>query len=130
MKPFGSPKSVVQYIARYTHKISSSNNCIQSITNQNMTFTNEDFEKNRFKKQMTLTLEEFIFKFALHIFFKRFVKIRYYGFLSSTWKRQKLKLLLEKLQIQPVVKVDTVSKIRKCQYCKTGNLYTILVFDQ
>jgi hypothetical protein len=42
---------------------------------------------------MVLSHEEFIRRFAMHILPKRFVKIRHYGFLSSTWKRIKLKNL-------------------------------------
>jgi hypothetical protein len=61
---------------------------------------------------------------------KRFVKIRHYGFLSSNWKRGKLKVLQEKLKVQPKIKVTKESKIRKCQCCKTGNLHRIVVFDQ
>jgi hypothetical protein len=43
------------------------------------------------QKKMTLTHQEFIRRFALHILPKRFVKIRHYGFLSST-ETAKLKL--------------------------------------
>lgn len=129
-KPFGNANSVVEYLGRYTHKIAISNNRIQAIDNQNVTFNYKDYRQNGFKKQMTLTHEEFIRRFALHILPKRFVKIRHYGFLSSTWKRQKLKLLQEKLKVQVFVKPANESKIRKCQCCKTGNLHTILVFDQ
>jgi hypothetical protein len=53
---------------------------------------------------MTLTHQEFIRRFALHILPKRFVKIRHYGFLSSTWKREKLKILQEKLQVKVLEK--------------------------
>ena len=59
-----------------------------------------------FKKQITLTHQEFIRQFSLHILPKRFVKIRHYGFLSSTWKRQKLKLLQEKLKVKVLEKVE------------------------
>jgi hypothetical protein len=129
-KPFGSPKSVVEYLGRYTHKIAISNHRIQRVDDQNVTFGYKDYRVNGQKKSMSLTHGEFIRRFVLHILPKRFVKIRHYGFLSSTWKRQKLKLLQQKLQVQPVIKVAAGSKIRKCQCCKTGNLHTILVFDQ
>ena len=129
-KPFGCPKSVVEYLGRYTHKIAISNNRIQAIDDKNVTFDYKDYQQNGLKKQMTLAHEEFIRRFTLHILPKRFVKIRHYGFLSSTWKRQKLKLLQEKLKVHPFVKPTKESKIRKCQCCKTGNLHTILVFDQ
>jgi hypothetical protein len=58
-------------------------------------FTYKDYKSGTVKKQMTLTHEEFIRRFALHILPKRFVKIRHCGILSSTWKRQKLKALQE-----------------------------------
>ena len=95
-----------------------------------VTFNYKDYRQNGLKKQMTLSHEEFIRRFALPILPKRFVKIRHYGFLSSTWKRQKLKFLQEKLKVLAFVKPVKESKIRKCQCCKTGNLHTILVFDQ
>ena len=129
-KPFGCPKSVVEYLGRYTHKIAISNNRIQSMDDQNVTFSYKDYRQNGFKKQMTLTHEEFIRRFALHILPKRFVKIRHYGFLSSTWKRQKLKLLQEKLKVKVLEKVEKKPFLPKCPCCKTGNLHRIAVFDQ
>jgi len=78
---------------------------------------------------MTLSHGEFIRRFAMHILPKRFVKIRHYGFLSSNWKRKKLKDLQRKLNTQTIVKTTTAPRIRKCQCCKTGNLQTILIFD-
>ena len=92
-RPFGSLKSVVEYLGRYTHKIAIRNNRIQSIDDQNVTFSYKDYRQNGFKKQMTLKHAEFIRRFALHILHKRFVKIHRYGLLSSTWKREKLKVL-------------------------------------
>ena len=74
---------------------------------------------------------EFIRRFALHILPKGFVKIRHYGFLSSTWKRKKLKVLQQKLGIKLVVKeAAKPTNLLKCPHCKTGNLRTILVFDK
>ena len=129
-KPFGNPKSVVEYLGRYTHKIAVSNNRIESIDDQNVTFTYKDYKQNGFKKQMTLTHGEFIRRFALHILPKRFVKIRHYGFLSSNWKRHKLKLLQEKLKVKVLEKVDKKPFLPKCPCCKIGNLHRIAVFDQ
>ena len=129
-KPFGSPKSVIEYLGRYTHKIAISNNRIQSIDDQNVTFSYKDYRQNGFKKQMILTHEEFIRRFALNILPKRFVKIRHYGFLSSTWKREKLKVLQEKLKVKVLEKVEKKPFLPKCPCCKTGNLHRIAVFDQ
>lgn len=129
-RPFGSPKSVVEYLGRYTHKIAISNHRIKSIDNENVTFDYKDYKQKGIKKQMTLTHQEFIRRFALHILPKRFVKIRHYGFLSSTWKRQKLQNLQLSLGIQPKAKQEKNATLSKCPNCKTGNLHTLLVFDK
>ena len=72
---------------------------------------------------MTLTNEEFIRRFALHILPKHFVKIRHCGILSSTWKRQKLKALQEKMQIRlPELKAIEQPE-RICSCCKVGKLH-------
>src|SRR5690606_6155941 len=73
---------------------------------------------------------EFIRRFALHILPKGFVKIRHYGFLSSTWKREKLKNLQLKLTIKIFKKPTKSVNVRKCNCCKTGTLHTIEVFDR
>jgi hypothetical protein len=129
-KPFGSPKSVVEYLGRYTHKIAISNHRIKGIDNENVTFEYKDYRVAGVKKQMTLAHQEFIRRFSLHILPKRFVKIRHYGFLSSTWKRGKLKLLQEKLEVKVLEKREKKLFLPKCPCCKTGNLHRIAVFDQ
>ncbi len=129
-KPFGTAQSVVEYLGRYTHKIAISNHRIKNIENENITFDYKDYRQNGFKKHMTLSHQEFIRRFALHILPKRFVKIRHYGFLRSTWKREKLPLLQKKLQVKPPEKSNKKPFIPKCSCCKVGTLKTILVFDK
>ena len=128
-KPFGSPKSVVEYLGRYSHKIAVSNQRIRKIDSETVTFSYKDYRQKGIKKQMVLSHEEFIRRFAMHILPKRFVKIRHYGFLSSTWKRIKLKNLQQKLGIQPKEKPLPKPFQPKCSCCKTGNLVTIAMFD-
>ena len=120
----------MEYLGRYTHKIAISNHRIKEITPQNVTFTYKDYKENGIKKQMTLSHEEFIRRFSLHILPKRFVKIRHYGFLSSTWKREKLKTLQQKLGVKILEKGIKSIPIIKCNCCKVGNLNTISTFDK
>jgi hypothetical protein len=129
-RSFGSPKSVVEYLGRYTHKIAISNHRITAISDQTVSFTYKDYNQKGQKKQMTLSHEEFIRRFSLHILPKRFVKIRHYGFLSSTWKRQKLKNLQQKMGVMLVEKKEKELVLPKCPACKTGNMQTILAFDR
>lgn len=127
-RPFGSPKSVIEYLGRYTHKIAISNQRIKSIDHQNVTFQYKDYKTGAQKKAMTLTHEEFIRRFAMHILPKSFVRIRHFGILSSTWKRHKLGDLQRLLWKTPPIKPPKKQKIQICPCCKTGKLLTILHF--
>ena len=70
---------------------------------------------------------EFVRRFVLHILPKKFVRIRHFGFLSSTWKREKLKNLQNILKVTPVPKKEnTLPPI--CPCCKEGVMVTIVVF--
>lgn len=71
-RPFGSPKSVVEYLGRYTHKIAISNHRIQAIDKQTVSFLYKDYKQNGQKKTMTLSHCEFVRRFSLHILPKRF----------------------------------------------------------
>jgi len=78
---------------------------------------------------MIFSNQEFARRFARHILPKRFVRIRHYGILSSTWKRGKLQCLQQKLKVQrPAAAPATM--LRKCPCCKTGTLITIEVFGK
>ena len=111
---------------RYTHKIAISNHRIKGIEEEQT----KDYRQGGQKKSMQLSHGEFIRRFAQHILPKRFVKIRHYGFLSSTWKRKKLKRLQIKLLVILPKKQEKGQPYRKCICCKIGNLQTIAVFDE
>lgn len=131
-RPFGSPASVVEYLGRYTHKIAISNHRILAIDDQTVTISYKDYKGEGQKKTLTLTHGEFVRRFALHILPKRFVRIRHYGFLSSTWKRSKLPDLQDKLnnKTRSCLPEKTKKTLHKtCPCCGTGQMFTILTFD-
>lgn len=132
-RPFGSPKSVVEYLGRYTHKIAISNHRILSINDNTITISYKDYRIDGKKKILTLSHEEFIRRFAMHILPKRFVRIRHFGILSSTWKRDKLKELQVQLNglilsVLPVIIQRTYHKA--CPCCKTGHMITLFNFGR
>jgi hypothetical protein len=129
-QPFGSPKSVVEYLGRYSHKIAISNHRIKKLDETTVNFEYKDYKQGGIKKLMTLTHEEFIRRFSLHILPKRFVKIRHYGILSSTWKRTKLKTLQEKMGVQLPTTPNVEKPLPKCPCCKVGTMHTLLTFDR
>ncbi|MBA3986691.1 MAG: IS91 family transposase [Flavobacteriales bacterium] len=132
-RPFASPKNVVEYLGRYTHKIAISNHRIQSIDVQNMlvTFGAKDYRHGGKKISIILSAQEFIRRFALHILPKGFTRIRHYGILSSSWKKEKLPQLQASLDTKTLVSVVPKEPLlqRQCPSCKKGKLYTILIFD-
>lgn len=128
-RPFGGPKQVIEYLGRYTHKVAISNHRIKEVTDKEVRFGYKDYRKAGQKKEMTLSNIEFVRRFSLHILPRRFVRIRHYGILSSSWKRGKLQGLQSDLNIKiPASKPRTL--LNKCRCCKEGTLITIAIFGQ
>jgi hypothetical protein len=94
-KPFDGPHAVIEYLGRYTHRISISNNRILKIENDRVFFSYKDY-RNTKNKIMSLSVVEFIRRFLLHVLPSGFVKIRYYGILANKNKNTKL-ILCKKL---------------------------------
>jgi hypothetical protein len=135
-RPFGNPSSVIEYLGRYTHKVAISNQRIKDVNKEGVSFQYKDYaakhpvDKDKgIKKEMHLSLQEFVRRFAMHILPHRFVRIRHYGFLSSTWKQKKLKDLQKKLGVQLKIK-EVQTLLHKCPNCKTGTMITIEVFGK
>ena len=132
---FGKPEHVVEYLGRYTHKIAISNHRIRAIDTENkrVTFSIKDYKKAGKKTLLTLSFKEFIRRFQMHILPKGFTRIRHYGVLSNTWKKEKL----PKLQIQLANKeadsleeiVTEKTLIHSCPSCKKKSLIILFTFD-
>ena len=85
-RAFGGPKSVVEYLGRYTHKIAISNHRIKETGDGRVRFAYKDYTQQGAHKEMDLEGMEFLRRFSLHILPKGFVRIRHYGFLGSSGK--------------------------------------------
>lgn len=128
-RPFGGPQQVIEYLGRYTHKVAVSNHRLQAVTGQEVSFTYKDYKDGGRQKLMTLSNAEFVRRFAQHILPHRFVRIRHYGILSSSWKRGKLQALQKKAGVKrPAAIIKTM--LHKCPCCKTGTMVTIEVFGK
>jgi len=127
-RPFKKSHHVVEYLGRYTHKIAISNHRIKGITKQAVIFSSKNYKKGGKTELLRLHPKEFIRRFSLHILPKGFVRIRHYGFLSSTSKRVHLKELQNQLG-KPKQTTPKVSLHLLCPKCKQGHLQTIVVFD-
>lgn len=134
--PFGRPENVIEYLGRYTHKIAISNHRILAIDKEKrkVTFSLKDYKKEGKKTTLTLSTQEFIRRFQLHILPKGFTRIRHYGFLSSSWKKEKLPLLQLQLSNRNLEHIEAFAAPEKslhrcCPSCKKKTLITLLTFD-
>ncbi len=104
----------------------------------NVTFTYKDRKHDNQIKLMTLSAQEFIRRFLLHVLPKGFMKIRYFGFLAHINKRQAIPLIRRLIGPDEKLpeKVDetvfemmlrlTGQDITCCPECKKGNCHTVL----
>ena len=65
--PFGGPQFVLQYLGRYTHRVAISNHRLVSFADGKVTFRWRDSAHNNEQKLMTLSLDEFLRRFLLHL---------------------------------------------------------------
>lgn len=89
-KGFGN---AIEYLGRYTHKIAISNSRIMSASATQVTFSARALKKNEPRRMITLSSDEFIHRFLMHVLPSGFQKIRYYGFLSNRNKAKNLRLI-------------------------------------
>jgi len=82
-RPFGGPEHVLRYLGRYTHRVAISNHRLVSLADGNVTFLWRDRAHGNRQLRMTLTANEFLRRFLLHLIPKRFVRIRNFGFLAN-----------------------------------------------
>jgi len=87
--PFGGPEQVLQYLARYTHRVAISNHRLVAVTDSHVTFRWKDYAHHSRQRTMTLTGEEFLRRFVQHVLPKGFPRIRYFGWLANR-RRNKL----------------------------------------
>ena len=88
--PVGSGKHAFEYLSPYIFRVAITNNRILKLENGEVTFQYKvndddkpDGEKSPTYKTCTLPAEKFISRFNQHILPDGFMKVRYYGLLSS-----------------------------------------------
>lgn len=91
-QPFGGPRQVLRYLARYTHRVAISNRRIVSFQDNTVIFRWRDYADSNRSKLMVLEAAEFVRRFLLHILPPRFVKIRYFGFLANRRRTENIEL--------------------------------------
>lgn len=81
--PFGGPEHVLEYLSRYTHRVAISNHRILSFSDHKVTFRWRDYADGNRSKVSSIDVLEFLRRFLLHVLPDRFVRIRYFGFMTN-----------------------------------------------
>src|SRR5690349_1652513 len=95
--PFGGPEYVLHYLGRYTHRVAISNHRLVSLADGQVTFRWRDSADHNQQKLLSLSVDEFLCRFLLHILPQGFVRIRHFGFLANRKRATLLPLCFQLL---------------------------------
>ncbi len=123
----------LEYLGRYTHKVAISDYRIKALKNGMVTYSWLDRKHSNTEKLDTIPVAEFTKRFCYHILPKGFMKIRYYGWLSSAKRKTVLPAIRQALNAPPPAPEPKQSlaerifqrtgvDITLCPHCHKGHL--------
>ena len=133
-KPFAGPKKVLDYLGRYIFRTAISNERIKGVTGGRVTFAYRDRRDGNREKEITLTADEFIRRFLLHVLPNSYMRIRHFGFLANRNRKVNI-ICLKKLlgvssdtgekpgqSMEELMLELTGKDILRCPRCKIGTM--------
>ena len=118
-EPVKRPERVIDYLARYTHRVAIANSRIKKLENGMVSFTAKNRKKQRIDT-ITITAVEFIRRFLLHSLPRGFVRIRHYGFLANRNRNENLNSIRRELMGFSVHSEKEVASIEEMMLQLTG----------
>jgi hypothetical protein len=133
--PFAGPAAVLAYLSRYTHRVAISNRRILSFDQAGVTFRYKDYRRSGPERQqiMTLAADEFIRRFLLHALPRGFHRIRHYGLLAGSARKDSLARARELLAVAPTPNAepaDEPADVRPPCPCCGGHMIVIETFER
>ena len=136
--PFGGPERVLDYLGRYTHRVAISNHRLIALKDGQVTFAYKDYKHEQRPKLMTLSADEFLRRFLLHVLPDGFQRIRHYGLLGNRHRAENLARCRELLAMPaaiPQPASDYRERCRqlgaqdplRCPKCKTGQMLRMAI---
>ena len=133
--PLGGSAQVLEYLSRYTHRTAIGNERIKAITPNAVVFTVRADDKGN-KRTQSLTGEEFVRRFLLHVLPTGIKRIRHYAVLASACKTHKLTQARLALRMPPLNPKAAESaqafmarvarlEVMQCPCCKAGTLKVV-----
>jgi len=106
-RPFGGPEHVLHYLGNYTHRIAISNHRLVDLTEGKVSFRWRDSAHKNKKRILTLSVEEFLHRFFLHVLPDGFVRIRHFGFMANRQRQHRLAMCRKLLSALPQPTLDS-----------------------
>ena len=134
-QPFRGPEQVIEYLARYVHRVAISNSRILKVEGDQVSFSYRDRKDGNQQKVETLPAVEFLRRFMIHAVPKGFQRIRYHGFLANRTKEKNIARIYQALAVircitarEPITARDFILKrfgidISRCPGCNRGTLH-------
>jgi len=116
--------SVIEYLARYSHRIAISDQRLIAIDEHQVQFSYKDYRINQ-TKIMKLSCTEFIRRFLMHVLPKGLMRIRHYGILANRCRKVSLKIIRKALaQPAPLKNERAMDEpiTYLCPKCRKGQL--------
>jgi len=133
-RPFGGPAQVLRYLGRYTHRVAISNARLVGLADGTVRFRWKDYADHDRTKVMTLSADEFLRRFLLHVVPHGFVRIRYFGLLANRQRRAHLSRCRTLLAAPapPAEATEIPSDpprpdAHRCPVCRVGAMYVTAV---
>ncbi len=131
--PFGGPEKVLDYLGRYTHRVAISNHRLQQLQDGRVTFAYKDYKDGHQQKLMTLSADEFLRRFLLHVLPEGFQRIRHYGLFTNRHRAENLARCRELLGVSAPVAPPprdyreryrqlTGQDLLQCPQCQKGQM--------
>jgi hypothetical protein len=129
--PFGGPRQVLKYLARYTHRVAISHQRLVAVADGQVTFRWKDYAHGQRSRTMTLDGVEFLRRFLLHQLPKGLQHIRHYGVLGNRRRAAtlaRIRALLDQPAAgtpEPAVAITELPPRDACPHCGTGRLVVV-----
>jgi hypothetical protein len=116
--PFGGAEHVLNYLARYTHRVAISNHRLVAFENQRVSFSWRDYAHGGKNKVMTVPADEFLRRFLLHVLPKGLVRIRHFGLFANRRRAASLQRCRSLLGTEPCAdRPATAASQPPCPLC-------------
>ena len=112
------------YLARYTHRVAISNHRLLAFENDRVSFRWKDYAHGSKKKIMTVSADEFLRRFLLHVLPKGFVRIRHFGLFANRRRGNMLARCRALLGVEGCTTHPDITTKLRCPVC-TGPMLVI-----